>query len=140
MKTFTRDGVTFAYPVGWALDLDDAGSGWTATVQSTDTAFAVVSLLPDADSAGAAADEALAALQAEYPTLDAEPVVDTVAGGPAVGHDIDLLTLDSTATVWTRAADTTAGPLLVLLQVSEFDRPRHEPALRAILRSVALDE
>ncbi len=140
MKTFTRDGVSFAYPVDWKLDLDDGGSGWTVTLDSPGTAFAVVSLRPDADGAGPVAAETLATLRAEYPGLDIEEVTDTLAGSPAVGHDLDVITLDSTASIWTRAADTTAGPLLVLLQVSDFDRERFEPALRAVLASVAIEE
>lgn len=140
MKTFARDGVSFAYPNDWTIDFDDSGSGWSATVQSRGTAFAVVSLWPDADGIGRVADESLAVLTAEYPGLDAEPAVDTVAGAPAVGHDIDLLTLDLVATVWTRCVETTAGPLLVLLQVSDLDRAQYEPALRAVLASVALAE
>lgn len=140
MKTFSRDGVTFAYPADWALDLDDSGSGWTATVQSRGTAFAVVSLRPDADSAGAVAAETLAALRAEYPDLDADPVTDTLAGSPAVGHDVDFLALDAAITGRTRVADTTAGPLLVLTQVSDFDLAAHDPALRALVASVAVEE
>lgn len=140
MKTFTRDGVSVGYPVDWKLDLDDSGSGWTVTLDSPGTAFAVVSLRPDADGAGVVAAETLATLRAEYPDLDVEEVTDTLAGSPAVGHDLDVMTLDSTASIWTRAADTTAGPLLVLLQVSDYDRDQYEPALRAVLGSVALDE
>ena len=100
----------------------------------------MVSLRPDADGAGQVAAETLATLTAEYPGLDVEEVTDTLAGSPAVGHDLDVLTLDSTATIWTRAADTTAGPLLVLLQVSDYDRDQYEPALRAVLTSVVLAE
>jgi hypothetical protein len=140
MKTFTRDGVRFRYPADWAVAVDDSAAGWTVTVDSSGTAFAVVSLRRDADGAGAVADEVLATYRAEYPGLDAEPVTATLAGGPAVGHDLDLLTLDSTAAVWSRAADTTAGPLLVLLQVSDLDRHRYEPALRAVLASVEIAE
>jgi hypothetical protein len=140
MKTFTRDGVTARYPADWALDLDDADSGWTATLQSRGTAFAVLSLRPDADRAETVADETLAALRAEYPGLDADPVADTLAGSPAVGFDIDFLALDTVVTCRVRAADTTAGPLLVMTQVGEFDAAEHDPVLRAIVASVALDE
>lgn len=140
MKTFTRDGVSFRFPTDWALDLDDGGSGWTATVQSRGTAFAVVSLRPDADGAGAVAAETLAALRAEYPVLDADPATDTLAGSPAVGHDIDFLALDAVVTCRTRAVETTAGPLLVMTQVSDLDAAHDDPALRAVAASVTIDE
>jgi hypothetical protein len=140
MKAFERSGVRFRYPSNWAVDTDDAGDGWTVTVQSPDTAFVLVSLRPDADGPDQVAAEALAALKAEYPGLEPVEVTDTVAGAPAIGHDIDFLTLDTTINTWTRCLDTTAGPLLLMGQVSEYDRERNGPVLRAVLDSVELDE
>ena len=139
-ETFQHGNVTFKYPVGWQLSTDDAGDGWTATLSSTETAFILVSLQPDADDLQQVADETLAALRAEYPDLDAEEVVDTLAGQPAIGHDIDFLTVDTSVTAWTRCIDTLAGPLLVLCQTSEFDRKRNGPVLRAIADSINIDE
>jgi fructose 1,6-bisphosphatase len=139
MKTFERSGMRFRYPSNWTLDMDDAGDGWTVTVQSPDTAFVLVSLRPDADGPEQVAAEALDALKAEYAGLDPVAAVDTVAGTPALGHDIDFLTLDTAITTWTRCIDTTAGPLLVMGQVSDYDRERNEPVLRAVFASVELD-
>lgn len=140
MKLFERSGVRFRYPSNWTLDTDDAGDGWTVTIQSPDTAFALVSLRPDAEGPEQVAEEALAALKAEYPGLEPIEATGTVAGAPAIGHDIDFLTLDTTITCWTRCIDTTGGPLLVMGQVSEYDRERNEPVLRAVFASVELDE
>lgn len=140
MHTFERDGVRFRYPANWRPDIEDADAGWSVTVQSPETAFVLVSLRPDADGPGQVADETLAALKAEYPELDAEPAVDSLAGIPAVGHEVDFLTVDTPITCWTRCVDTTAGPLLVLCQTSEFDRERNEPVLRAICASLQVDE
>lgn len=140
MKTFSRDGVCFAYPAGWKLDLDDAGSGWTVTVESPGTAFAVVSLRPDADGVGEVAAETLTTLRSEYPGLDVEEVTATLAGSPAVGHDLQFLTIDTVVTVRSRVADTTAGPLLVLTQVGEHDAGEYESVLAAVVASVQVAE
>ena len=86
------------------------------------------------------ADEALEALKAEYPELDAEPALDNLAGQPAVGHDIDFLTLDTTILCWTRCVVTPGGPLLVMCQTSEYDRERNEPVLRAICSSLQVED
>jgi len=139
-RIFERSGVSFQYPDNWKLDTEEAGDGWTVTLQSPETAFLLVSLRPDAVGAGQLADEALTALKAEYPELDAEPAVDDVAGLPAVGHNLDFLTLDITITGWSRSIDTTAGPLLVMWQASEYDRERHEPVLRAIAASLSIED
>ncbi|HET6575986.1 MAG TPA: hypothetical protein VFG68_20465 [Fimbriiglobus sp.] len=140
VQTFERSGIRFQYPANWRIEAEDVGDGWTVTLQSQETAFALVSLRPDADSAAQVADEALAALRAEYPDLDAEPVLDDLAGQPAVGHDIDFLTLDTAILCRTRCIETAAGPLLVMGQTSEYDREQNEPVLRAICASLQLED
>lgn len=137
---FDRSGVRFSYPTNWALDVEDNGDGWTATVQSEQTAFVLVALRPDADSPSELANEALEVFQAEYKELDAEPVVESLAGRPAVGHDIDFLTLDTATSCRTRCIDTPSGSLLVMTQVGEYDRERNEPVLAAVLASLAVEE
>src|SRR6185295_3354942 len=88
-------GVQFQYPGNWTVETDPSGDGWTATVTSPDTALLVFTLRPEAESPASLADEALAALKAEYKELDTEPAVESIAGRPAVGFDVDFLTLDT---------------------------------------------
>jgi hypothetical protein len=140
IQTFERSGIRFQFPGNWQTETEDAGDGWTVTLQSPDTAFVIVSLRPDADTAAQVAEEALSALRAEYPELDAEPVLDNLAGQPAVGHDIDFLTLDTTILCRTRCIETTAGLLLVMGQTSEFDREQNDPVLKAISASIQLED
>jgi hypothetical protein len=140
MKTFERSGVRFSYPANWQIDAEDAGDGWTVTLQSPQTAFLLVSLRPDADTPARVADEALDALRAEYPELDADPAVDSLVGQPAVGHDVDFMTLDTAIVCWTRCIETSAGPLLVMGQTSEYDRAENEPVLRAVIASLQIDD
>ena len=136
---FERSGVKFQFPENWAVETEDSDSGgWTVAVQSPVTAFVVVSLRTDGQTATEVADEALAALKAEYADAEAEPVVESLAGRPALGHDIDFLTLDTTTSCWTRCVDTADGPLLVLCQVSDFDRAINEPVLNAITTSLEI--
>lgn len=136
---FERSGVKFQFPENWAVETEDSDSGgWTVAVQSPVTAFVVVSLRTDGQTATEVADEALAALKAEYADAEAEAVVESLAGRPALGHDIDFLTLDTTTSCWTRCVDTADGPLLVLYQVSDFDRAINEPVLNAITTSLEI--
>ena len=140
IQTFSRSGVSFRYPGNWDVDAEEtADGGWTVTLQSRDTAFLLVSLRPDADDPAQVADEALEALRAEYKELDAEDRVETIAGRVAVGHDVDFLTVDIPIVCWTRCVETPGGPLLVMCQTSEFDRPANEPVLRAICASLVIE-
>ena len=100
----------------------------------------LVSLRPDAAGPGEVADEALAALKSEYRELDAEPVVESVGGQPAVGYDVDFLSVDTSIVCLLRGLNTTGGPLLLMAQVSEYDRERNEPLLRAVLASVQIED
>lgn len=141
MNTFTRDGISFRYPANWQADAEDAGDGgWAVTVTSPDTAFVLVALRPDARDPADLADQALDALKTEYKELDAENRVETVAGRMAIGHDIDFLTVDTAITCRTRCLETPAAPLLVMTQVSEYDREQNDPVLRAVVASLAVDE
>lgn len=140
MTAFDRDGIHFRYPANWSAETEDSDDGWAVTVQSEGTAFVLVSLRPDAADPAELADGTLDVLKAEYKELDAENVIETIAGRPAIGHDIDFLTLDTTTVCRTRCLDTPAGPLLVMTQVSDLDREDHDPVLRAVVASLMVDE
>ena len=140
MKSFVRGPVAFQFPDGWEVSAEDDGGAWTASFESGGTAFFVASLRPEMEDAGQLADETLAAMRAEFKELDADPVVVSLGGWPALGHDIDFLTLDTPTHCLTRCVNTTVGPLLFLAQVSELDRRDSEPVLLAILASVRIDD
>jgi hypothetical protein len=141
MDTFSRDGISFRHPANWRVEAEESeDGGWAATVSSPGTAFVLLALRPDAADPADLADQTLAALKADYKELDAENRVETIAGRMAIGHDIDLMTLDTAVVCRTRCLDTPAGPLLVLCQASEYDRDGADPVLRAIIASLTVDE
>lgn len=141
IHTFERDGIRFQYPANWSLETDpDAEGGWSVVVQSPETAFLLVSLQRGALDPAQLADQTLETLKTEYKELDAENSVEQFAGQLAIGHNIDFLTLDTTVTCWTRCVNSPSGPVLVMGQVGESERERHEPVLRAIGASMAIEE
>src|SRR3954464_7468087 len=99
-EMFDRDGVRFQYPGDWQLETETEGEGWTASLQSPGTAFLVVSYVPGIEDPADLVSAATEGLAAEYPDLDAEDAVDTLAGQPAVGADINFAHLDLTNTCW----------------------------------------
>jgi hypothetical protein len=140
MKEFARDGVSFRFPENWQIEDEEGDDGWTVSLTSPDTAFAVFSLRPDARDPADLADQTLDAFKAEYKELDAENTVETIAGQVAIGHNIDFLTVDTATTVHTRCLNVSVGPFLIMTQVSEYDRQRNEPVLHAIIASLKIDE
>ena len=139
-KQFSADGVSFRYPAEWTLEREDGEHGWTVSLQSPDTAFAVISCDEEMPDTGEVAEVVLDALKADYPDLDAEPCVDTLAGQMAVGHDIQFISFDLTNTCWTRSFYSDAGTILVMCQTNDLEMEKHEPALRAICASLHVEE
>jgi hypothetical protein len=140
MNTFNRDGISFHYPENWRVDAEEGEGGWTVTLTSPETAFAIISLRPDARDPADLADQTFDALKAEYTELDAENAIQTIAGQVAIGHDIDFMTVDTPTVCRTRCLETPAGPLLVICQTSDFDRAQNDAVLRAIVASLTVDE
>src|SRR5579884_895541 len=118
---FDDDGIRFRYPDNWTLERDDTETGWTVSLQSPGTAFMMVCLREDMPSNDQLAEAALEALREDYPELEAEDCVETVAGQPAVGHDIRFFSLDLTNTCWTRSFYSDQGTVLLLCQTSDLE-------------------
>src|SRR5262249_30986267 len=137
---FDEGGIRFRYPENWRLEREKSENGWTVTVQSPDTAFLLVSVDEDMPSTEQVAQTALEALRAEYPELEADECVDSVAGQPAVGHDIRFISLDLTNTCWTRSFYSGRGTVLVMWEANDLELEANEPVLRAITASLEVDD
>jgi hypothetical protein len=137
---FDDGGVRFRYPKTWKLEREETDSGWTVSLQSPDTAFLTITVDEDMPSVEHVAETALAALRDEYPDLEADERVDSLAGQPAVGHDIRFFSFDLTNTCWTRSFYCAQGTVLVLCQTSDLELETNEPILRAICASLEVDD
>src|SRR5262245_45205021 len=139
-EQFEESGIQFRYPENWRLEREETDSGWTVLLQSPDTAFFLLSLNEDGPSSEEVARTALEALREDSPDLEADDCVDSLAGQPAVGHDIRFTSLDLTNTCWTRSFYCADGTVLVLCQLNDLELESNEPVLRAICASLRLEE
>src|SRR5262245_37751947 len=137
---FDEGGIRFRYPENWKLEREDQENGWTVSVYSPATAFLMVSLDEDMPETERMAGTALEALREEYPDLEADDCVDSLAGRPAVGHEIHFFSLDLTNTGWTRSFYTARGTVLVYWQSSDLELAQSEPVLRAICASLQIED
>ena len=138
--TFAEDGIRFRYPENWKLERQQNDEGWTVTLQSPETAFFLIALREDMPDAAQLADTALEALKEEYEDLEADECIDSVAGQPAVGHDIRFFAFDLTNTCWTRSFGCPHGTVLLMCQVNDLELSTNEPVLRAICASLEVAE
>lgn len=137
---FSEGGIRFRYPENWKLERESTDTGWSVLVQSPETAFLMLTLDEAMPSIEQMAETALAALREEYPDLEAEDSVDSLAGQPALGHDMQFFSFDLTNTCWTRSFYTSRGTVLVLCQTNDLELETHEPILRAICASLELED
>ena len=136
---FEEAGIRFKYPENWRLEREENESGWTVSVHSPETAFLMLCLREDMPRTDEMAETALEALREEYPDLEAEDCVDSLAGQPALGHDIRFFSFDLTNTCWTRSFYSTQGTVLLLCQFNDLETDRNEPVLRAICASLEVE-
>ncbi len=139
MAEFLDSGIRFQYPEDWSLEREDNDTGWTVSVQGPGTAFLMVCLREDTPSTEEVADATLEALREDYPGLEADDCIDSIAGQPAIGHVVRFFSLDLTNTCWTRSFYSSYGTVLVLWQVNDLELEESEPVLRAICASFQVD-
>lgn len=137
---FHESGLRFRYPENWKLERQANEDGWTATVQSPDTAFLMICFRADMPAANQLADAALDVLREEYPDLEADDCVGSLAGQPALGHDIRFFSLDLPNTCWTRSFHAAQGTVLVLCQINDLELAKNELVLKAICASLEADD
>jgi hypothetical protein len=137
---FNEAGIRFRYPANWQLDRQENEDGWTVTVQSPDTAFLMLCLREDMPSPDQLVAAALLALKGEYSDLEADDCVESLAGQPALGHNIRFFSLDLTNTCWTRSFDSAQGTVFVMCQINDLELDRNEAVLKAICASLQVDE
>ena len=139
-ERFESNGICFLYPENWRLEREETDTGWTVLLQSPDTAFFLLSLDEDGPDSEHVVNTALEALREDYEDLEADECVDSLAGQPAVGHDIRFTSLDLTNTCWTRSFYCADGTVLVMCQLNDLELEQHEPVLRAICASLKLED
>jgi hypothetical protein len=137
---FEEDGVRFQYPDNWTMTREEADSGWTVSVQSPDTAFFLIAFDKSMPEIGQVAETVLQTLRADYPDLEADDALESVANQPALGHDITFFSLDLTNTCRTRSFYSDAGTILLMWQANDLELDAVEPIFKAIRASLRLDE
>jgi hypothetical protein len=137
---FQANGIRFQYPDSWRLTREDAETGWTVSVESPETAFFMLTFDDQMPEVGLVAQTVLDALRADYPDLEAEDAVESIAGQPALGHDIRFFSLDLTNTCRTRSFYSDAGTILVMWQTNDLELDDVEPVFRAICASLRVEE
>jgi hypothetical protein len=79
-------------------------------------------------------------LRADYPDLEADDAVESLAGQPALGHNIRFFSLDLTNTCCTRVFYSDTGTVLLMWQAADLEWDLVEPVFKAIRVSLRVEE
>ena len=137
---FQANGIRFQYPDNWKLVREDVETGWTVSVQSPATAFFMLTFDDQMPEIGLVAQTVLDALRADYPDLEADDALVSLAGQPALGHDITFFSLDLTNTCRTRCFYSDTGTILLIMQSADLELEIVEPVFQAICASLRVDD
>ncbi len=137
---FEEGGIRLQYPENWKLVKEPSEEGWTIIIQSPETAFLLLTLREDSPDPQMLVDTALTALREDYEDLEADSAVESLAGLPAIGHDIRFFSLDLTNTCWTRSMETEQGTILLMCQFNDLESEINQTVLRAMCASLQIDE
>lgn len=139
-REFARAGIRLQYPENWTVETEDTEDGWSASIISPATAFLMLSHYSDDHEPEELANMALDAMRESYPDLESEEVVETLAGVPVVGHDVDFFTLDLTNSCLIRALRVPQGCLLIMVQCTDLELATNGEVMHAILASMTLED
>lgn len=132
---FDDFGIRFEYPMGWELDVQEDGPRQVISLQAPEApAFLMITLDQECPPPAELADEALDAMQTEYPDLEARPVLEVIHGNRAIGHDLDFFSLDLASSCVIRCFRTPRRTVLVFAQWSNDDEA--EERIAALRRTL----
>ena len=137
---YQADGIRFQYPDNWKLTREDAETGWTVSVQSPETAFFILTFDEEMPEIDVVTETVLEALRADYPDIEADDALESLAGQPAMGHDIRFFSLDLTNTCHTRSFYSDTGTVLMMWQANDLELEAVEPIFRAMCASLRVEE
>ena len=137
---FQANGIRFQYPDNWKLIREDVETGWTVSVQSPATAFFMLTFDDQMPEVGMVAQTVLDALRADYPDLEADDALESLAGQPALGHDIRFFSLDLTNTCRTRCFYSDTGTILLIMQSADLELEIVDPVFQAICASLRVED
>lgn len=136
-SVYDKSGLYIAYPENWTLEeATDSGARVELTIASPNTAFLTLAQYPGQLDTDELADQAVAALRAEYPDLESIRGGESYGDHRLSGFDVNFICLDLTNTAFVRAGHWGASTLLVLAQTEDRELPTVEPVFKAILTSL----
>jgi hypothetical protein len=134
-------GVRFLYPENWSItDEDDEGWPRTVTVQSPETGFWTLHILPAGDDPQPAIDELVAAITADFGDVEVLPAKEAFGDVDAAGVDLAFFYLDLLVEAKIRCLKTPSATLVWLYQAESREFEKSEAVFQAMAVSMLREQ
>ena len=134
---FDQYGIRFEFPENWSVDEPEETSGAVSvTVSSPGTAFWSLGVYPASVRPTELLTEVLAAMKAEYPSLDFDETFDEIDDQRMAGYEINFICLDLCNTATVHGFQLGDSTYLLLWQAEDEEMIEVEPVFRAITLSL----
>jgi len=135
--TYDEEGIRFEHPADWELETTDEAGVRTVAAQEPDgLGFVIITVDPSRPDPAEAAAAALGAMREEYPDLDSAPVLESINGHAATGHDIEFMAMDMTNSAIIRCFRTSLQTILAFGQWSDLGADELGDRVRDIVHSI----
>ena len=134
---FDKLGISFQYPENWTLDDSDALLGRkSVTVYSPGGAFWSVAIHSGSATPAKLAAAVLDAMKKEYPGLEVDETIETVAGHDLIGYDLAFYYLDLINTAVVRSLRVGQISYTIFCQAEDRDFAKVRMVFQAMTTSL----
>jgi hypothetical protein len=134
---FDKLGISFQYPENWTLDDSDALLGRkSVTVYSPGGAFWSVAIHTGSATPAKLAAAVLDAMTKEYPGLEVDETIETVAGHDLIGYDLAFYYLDLINTALVRSLRVGPTSYTIFCQAEDRDFEKVRMVFQAMTTSL----
>ncbi len=139
LTRYENHGIAFEYPAAWEVDEDMAADTMTITLQTGQTGFWSISIMPDRPRPEDVLHATLAAFEESYPELEHTRGHLACQGHQAITEEINFVCHDLTNTALLLAVRTGRITAFVLAQYYDQEEEELKPLFQAITRSLTFD-
>ena len=137
-QVYHANGIVFRCPPEWMINEERHGDEFTVSATSPDTAFWMITLLPDREPRHVL-EEAVSAFREEYDELDVSWSEGKLSRRPAQICEVEFVCLELISTARMYAFSTGQRTALVMSQVTDHEEQTYLPTFDHINQTLECD-
>lgn len=139
LETYCEHGVRFLYPAGWEIVEESQGPTVAVTLNSPETSFWSLWLMPERPNPEQILDSALTAFEEDYDNVDVYRSEGELCEYPCLKCEVEFVSLELINSASLRAFRTGRFSVLILAQGTDHELEYSRPILEAVTESFECD-